>query len=556
MKKKSIDRILLERYSRELSSLPRKEKKEYLTRISRIHAMSVDSLYRRIREFKNNDPISYRRSDAGKPRICSPDELRQDLLTLTGLQQKTRTKKGRPLSTGETYQIAHGNINLIKNNYSISTLNRWKRRYGLTNAHFEHTGAAVELIAKHANHVWAIDASVAAQYYLRPDNKVIRDTTLDYDISHKDDRIRAMGYKKIWLYVVVDMYSSLFYVRAFADFHLGENSADYFTTLSEAMLPKKNNPMQGIPEIIYSDRGNPFASTLLKRMADYFGIRQISHMPGNPRAKGKVERRIGLVKQQIEKRLTLLKIQDRFSTVEQLNSFFQATSDYYVNKKGYDQVYLKGLLNLQTITEADLHNSTIEPIERKISAHGSVSIDAKEYFIATDIPRGTTVTIYRRYNGEMIAQDPQLRSFPLSPDKDHIRSVIGDTYQGLKQTDADRLRAEAIREGKRIQNAITITDITPAAANISTLPVRGRSFNGQSPIPAASYKDVESAWLYLSHATGITRAELSEEARQTFDRALGSTLDALGEIDQSLILKLQNALLDLISITTQAKETK
>jgi transposase InsO family protein len=544
MKKKELPYSIFMSIMRRWQDLPHREKKKYLEAEGKKWGMSYHAIYRRIREFNTHGFYTPKRVDAGKVRVADQDTFQRDLLAIVGAQQQTKTKGGGALSTVQTLEVLSGDFGVLSQKYSASTINRHMRKLGLTLKNFDAPVAAVELIAKYPNHVWAIDATVAAQFYLREKGKILYDPELSRDTMHRDDRIRKLGLKKIWIYCIIDWFSNQSYIQAFADYHLGENSGDWFSTIKAGMLPKNNNILQGIPEIFYSDKGNPYKAADINRLTDFFYIQQEIHMPGNSRAKGKVERRIGVIKQMFERRMALLNIHDRFNDIEYFNHFLQTNNNSYCNNMGYSQTYQKYLTNLRTVTERDLELSLADSFGRSINAYGCVSVDAHEYFVAPDLPRGTRVEIIHQFDGSMIAQDPQGRQHILDP-AGKRQAVIGESYHAMPKTDADRLRAFAIVEGQKIKNTIIPDDlyIKDKNKNVITLPPRGEAFQGNAPAPADQYETAEEAWLYLANSTGIPRGELKEDYREMIDKIFNSSVEAGLPIERNTVLKIHNMII-------------
>ncbi len=72
--------------------------------------------------------------------------------------------------------------------------------------------------------------------------------------------------------------------------------------------------MHGVPEILMMDAGSANLSGLFLNLLERLGVRHLTHLPGNPRAKGQVEQCQNLVETQFEGRLAF----HRVTCVEQL----------------------------------------------------------------------------------------------------------------------------------------------------------------------------------------------------------------------------------------------
>lgn len=547
MKKMPVSETALEIYMQDLSILPRKDKKKYIVSKARLHGISESTLYRRLQEQKKGIKQEEKRKDKGTPRITSEKQLRQDLLKIVGLRQITKTKSGM-MSLEEIYKILKERGDITQD-YSPSTINRYVRKWNLTPKHFswqEDGGASKELIALYPLHVVQIDASTAAQYYLSEENnKIYRHIDLGIDKNHSEDRLRRDRLKKIWFYVVVDMFTGICYAQAFADYRLGENSQHWAETLGNAMLPKKNNPLQGIPEHIYSDNGNPLLGKLMSGMLDYFDIKPKRHAVGKSRSKGLVERYVGIIKQRIEARRLLLGIEKRALSAEQFNMFIQEGVNYNNTEKGYSLKFIKNVNHLKTVTEYDIAESLTGSITRKMQAHGTVQINSKHYFVAHDIPRHSTITIHRRYGGHMVAEyNNQL--YTLDPEKGKTPAIFGEPIKNWKLSESDKFRKEAIEEGRRIQASIIPQDIefpTPSVLHMPVPKSKSTKFYGTRSIPAKEYKSVEEAWLYLAYAMGIPPSEIPQKTYDEYNKAICSIIEVNGEIDGSTMLKLYNSLI-------------
>jgi hypothetical protein len=110
---------------------------------------------------------------------------------------------------------------------------------------------------------------------------------------------------KCWRYVLTDHYSSSVCVRYYAA--SGEKADNMYDFLLYAW-GKKDNPVygfHGLPELLIWDCGSANKARAVVKALAAFRVETKPHLPGNPRAKGQVERANDLVERKFESRLRI-----------------------------------------------------------------------------------------------------------------------------------------------------------------------------------------------------------------------------------------------------------
>jgi len=163
------------------------------------------------------------------------------------------------------------------------------------------------LLSDHPNHVWQFDVTNCLQYFL-DDKKGLgeRDTEMTM-YKNKIVKTAKTIKKELLRYAVVDHCSGAFYFQYF--YATGERAADGSAFLFRAMRPKdelikklfdgESAPklgkyrMHGVPIKLICDRGSIATAKANQALFEALRCELITHMPGNPRAKGAIE---GLMK--------------------------------------------------------------------------------------------------------------------------------------------------------------------------------------------------------------------------------------------------------------------
>lgn len=499
-------------------SAPHREKRKVIERYAEMHGVSAATLYRRIDQLNTAPVARQRRADYGKPRITEKSTLEKDMQVIAGIMRApSRDGDGEFLAAETALELAVSE-ELISREYNVHTVNRWLARMGMNRRGFQTEKKAVKLTAEHSNHVWLVDATVSRLYYLSTTGKIVRDASIARDRSHADDRIKRLGLKKIWLYVIVDLYSRAWWCRGFADIHLGENSADYFEFFRECFLPKVGVPMHGLPRVLYSDPGSSLKSKMIGRMCDYLGIKQIQHMPHQPRAKGPVEARIHAIQRQGEARLALLPDSERPQNIEEYNAFIQDFARKHNAKSGAWIKWHQNVIGLVTVTDQDVINSVAEPFTRVIDVYGCISVDAQNYEVVDSHELiGQKVDVWRRLDGSMVVQSVDGRLFAVKMTGPVEVIADGTDYHAFRKSSGEINRDLAIVEGKKFRRSIMREDVAPEKQNVLHIPAAGTPLVKAASVPLEEYQDVESAWLFITQATGYARAELPDNTRIKID---------------------------------------
>ena len=108
----------------------------------------------------------------------------------------------------------------------------------------------------------------------------------------------------------------------------------------------------------------------------------MTHVPGNPSAKGLVEGRCGAFKRSHEVGLTRNIIQ----SMDQLRFFYAAWAAQDNREKGCYDKWQIGMRDrtLRKVTKEAWANSLTSHIQRTITQWGTVRIDSEEWFVTED----------------------------------------------------------------------------------------------------------------------------------------------------------------------------
>ncbi len=176
------------------------------------------------------------------------------------------------------------------------------------------------LMSPWPNHTWQVDASVCVVFYL-PLGKDAGGTAIvplseAVHYKNKPENLKAIERFRVIRYVGVDHHSGAGRWRYYPH---SESGAHTVAFLAWMMAPKANpaDPMNGAPWHLMVDPGAT-AANLVARWCQRMTINLIVNKPGNPRAKGSVEKLNHLVETVFESGLRYQR--HRVSDIEQLNA--------------------------------------------------------------------------------------------------------------------------------------------------------------------------------------------------------------------------------------------
>jgi len=279
---------------------------------------SKTTVYRALRKLGYNTNRKPR-ADKGTS-VISDDEL----ASIAAIQHAATRKTGKRLASAKTaVEIAAAN-GLAAREYSAATVNRQLRERGLSGAQMRRASPHVQLASRHPNHMWQIDPSYCVLYYLKMGKGLaVMDEATFY--KNKPHNFGKIARDRVLRYVCVDHCTGAFYCRYYNV--SGENAETMFDFLMRAMgsKDKQHNPFEGVPKILYWDKGSANQSSLILALLEGLGIEHHAHVKGNSRAKGSVEKHNDLIETNFESRLTFAHIE----SIEQLNAACERWQRHY-----------------------------------------------------------------------------------------------------------------------------------------------------------------------------------------------------------------------------------
>lgn len=303
--------------------LPHGNKSEFYTRAADDLGISPATLHRKLKEVAISAGRK-RRSDAGQVSFSFAEAQ----LVSAVLMESTRRNNKRLMSIQQAVEI------LVKNDkikaervdtvtgevyvLSINTVARALRQHGLHPDQLNAPAPVTELQSLHPNHVWEIDPSLCVLYYLRREADAnaglqVMDSSEFY--KNKPKNIARIEHDRVWRYVITDHTSGTCYVEYVLGAESGENLSNIF--IHALQKRGEHDPFHGVPFMVMLDPGSANTGAIFKNLCRSLQVHVQVNKPGNPRAKGQVEKMNDLVEKKFESGL-------KFVTVDSLSALNQA----------------------------------------------------------------------------------------------------------------------------------------------------------------------------------------------------------------------------------------
>jgi len=412
-------------------TLPGKARRAYVQALSSTYNLSVSTVYRWHREMCTEtgtlETCRNARSDKGT-RLLSDDQTE----TLASMIFATKRQSNKILMSAKTAQEIADDNNMGFPDVSISTINRRLRERSLSKAKMKEPSPSIKLITEHPNQLWEFDVSNCIQYFLpepaekdkispsgRNDNAGLQERDVEMTCyKNKLENLRAIK-KELLRYLVVDHCSGAFFVQYF--YSTGEtalNAAEFFLAAFKQKQDERYR-FHGVPFNLYLDRGSAVQAGIVQSLMAKLNIKCITHMPGNPRAKGQVEGLHDYVERTFE---CLLKFH-RPRSLEELNAWVLDwtikvnAADIFRKTAPRSQLWsyiTSDQLRLCPPDEVYRKLLVSKPETRKVANDLKVSYEGKVYIVPNPNLKGEEVSItYSPYEYPNISLSHDSLLFPL-----------------------------------------------------------------------------------------------------------------------------------------------
>lgn len=237
-----------------------------------------------------------KRVDSGTRKIEVSDE---QLSKIAELIHVSHSEKGRiPMPAHKAIHLAETAGIVLPGTVSEAYLNQWMCKRKISKRHALVRTPHTRLMSKYPNHVHMADASQCAQWFLDDSGNVAHQRRGMEVYKNKDGDPR-----KITRLLLVDHHSGAFFpwyvqtetTKDWIEFlYLAWSDKGFLADRLKAHLPPSVNlsqlyPFRGVPDLLYADNGSPLKSHASKSLLQSLNIEFMTHLPGNPRAKGSNE---------------------------------------------------------------------------------------------------------------------------------------------------------------------------------------------------------------------------------------------------------------------------
>lgn len=358
-----------------LAAAPRGERRRIVANAAASIGCSMQTCYRKLGA-AGFDAGRRRRSDAGKTVLSD-----QQLADLAGVLHASVNNKGQrmPVQDAISMLAASGRLDT---SVSASTVGRQLYQRRMHPEQLRHDTPAQQMASRHPNHVWQIDSTVGAYYYL-PGGRLRWMPEAEFYKGKIANMVKASS-DLLTRYTCADHTSHAFKARHYLGGETAENLLDFVTW---AMWKQDSSPMHGVPLILLMDPGAANKGRLMLNLAKRLGVRLMHHAAGAARVTGSVEKAHDLVRMHFETRLRFVdrSVVDLAWLNTQVDRFCAAYCATAVHTRHQRTRYAKWLeiredqLRVGASLEALREAAVSEPEKRRVSNQRTVSYGGRSY---------------------------------------------------------------------------------------------------------------------------------------------------------------------------------
>lgn len=453
------------------------------------------------------------RSDKGKTVV--PVEVAEMIGGMVHVATRANGKKTLPITTALDMLVADGKAPDV----SAATIARVMKQNMCHPKQLATPSAHTQQKSLYPNHVHQVDASVCVLFYLPKGGMQVMDEKKFY--KNKPANVKKIENDRVIRYVITDHFSGSIYVEYVTGSESSENLIQVF--LNCIIKRSAQEPMHGVPNILYADKGCANTSGLFKNLLERLDVTFIPHATGNSQAKGQVENGNNIVETQFEGRLRFMTI----SSIEQLNEsaekwrmYWNETKIHTRTKRSRNAVWqtikpeqlriapplelCRELVSTMPETKTVTGNLTIS---HAVKGYGSHDYDVRHvHGIYPKAKITIVVNPYRAPAIDVIAKDEHGNDViytcdPMQTDWVGFRedaAIIGEEIKAMPQSKIDENRKRII---KKAYNADTLEQADQAIAK------KKPAYDGQlNPMADVQSVDIPT---YINRAGEQMQTEIS-----------------------------------------------
>lgn len=357
--------------------------------------MSVATLHRKLKEVVIVKTRK-QRCDAGTSQLTFDEakiisayileSARKNEKRLASIKTALEVLRSNGLIRAETVDKNTGEVRPM----SIDAVTRALYAFRLHPEQITRPAAKQTMASLHPNHVWQIDPSLCVLYYL-PSKKgeALQVMSEKEFYKNKPENIVRVEKERVWRYVITDHASGWIFVHYVPGAETGKNLVDSFILATQKRHIK--DPVHGIPRMVMVDPGSANTGAVFKNLCEALNITLQINQPGQPWAKGQVEKANDIVECEFEHRIKMMA--NPPTCLDELNESGAAWMRWFNSTQVHTRTKETRYSAWARITESQLiiapaanvlrELSYSAPESRVVSAQLTIDFKGKEYSLKT-----------------------------------------------------------------------------------------------------------------------------------------------------------------------------